>query len=56
MWRGLIERALVQHPIQLRAIAHVPTADPANPDWADRALAEITEVRAKLDAMIERLG
>ena len=56
VWRGLIERTLIQHPIQLRSIAHVPTADPASPDWADRALTEITEVRAKLDAMIERLG
>jgi hypothetical protein len=56
VWRGLIDRTLAQHPIQQRAIAHVPTADASSPDWPERVIAEIIEVRAKLDAMIERLG
>jgi hypothetical protein len=56
VWRGLIDRTLAKHPIQQRAIAQVPTTDPSAADWADRALQEIIDVRAKLDATIERLG
>ena len=57
MWRGLIERTLAKYPIQQRAIAQIPSAaggDAAS--WADQALEEIIEVRAKLDATIERLA
>jgi hypothetical protein len=56
VWRALIDRTLVHYPIQQRAIAQVPSARAEDPDWADRALQELIEVRAKLDATIERLG
>jgi hypothetical protein len=55
VWRGLIERTLVKHPIQQRAIAQVPTASAEDEGWADRALEEIVGVRGKLDAIIARL-
>jgi hypothetical protein len=54
--RGLIERTLAKHPIQQRAVAQVPSTGTERDGWVDRALAEIVEVRAKLDAIIERLG
>ena len=56
MWRGLIDRTLANYPIQQRAIAQIAAAAPDQADWADRALQEIIDVRAKLDAAIERLG
>ena len=56
VWRGLIERTLVNYPIQLRAISQIPSGDVGDTHWTDRALAEILEVRAKLDATIERLS
>ena len=56
LWRGLIDRMLMKYPIQQRAIAQIPSADSASPDWAERALHEIVDVRTKLDATIERLG
>jgi hypothetical protein len=55
-WRGLIERTLAQYPIQQRAISQIPAAARDQPDWVDRALQEIIDVRAKLDAAIERIG
>jgi hypothetical protein len=56
MWRGLIDRTLSGYPIQQRAIAQVPTTPGDVPDWAERAVEELGDVRAKLDATIERLG
>ena len=56
LWRGLIERTLVNYPIQLRAISQIPSGDAGDANWADQALTEILEVRAKLDATIERLS
>jgi hypothetical protein len=56
MWRGLIGRTLIGYPIQQRAIDQVPTTPGDDPDWARRALEELIEVRAKLDATIERLS
>ena len=56
VWRGLIDRTLAQHPIQQRAIAQILAAAREDADWVDRALQEIIDVRAKLDAAIERLG
>ena len=56
VWRGLIDRTLAQYPIQQRAISQIPAAASDQPDWADRALQEIIDVRAKVDAAIERLG
>ena len=55
MWRGLIGRTVTNYPIQQRAIAQIPTATAESPDWFERALEEIAEVRAKLDAAIARL-
>jgi hypothetical protein len=56
VWRGLIERTLANYPIQLRAISQVPSGGEMGGSWADQALTEIIEVRAKLDATIERLS
>jgi hypothetical protein len=56
VWRGLIERTLSNYPIQLRAISQVPSRGGAGGSWTEAALAEIIDVRAKLDAVIERLG
>jgi hypothetical protein len=56
VWRGLIERTLANYPIQLRAVSQVPSGGDAAGSWTEGALAEITEVRTKLDAIIERLG
>ena len=56
VWRGLIERTLANYPIQLRAISQVPSSSAEGTSWADQALTEIIEVRAKLDATIERLS
>ena len=53
-WRGLIERTLANYPIQLRAISQIPSGGEGG---AGRSGAEeIVEVRAKLDATIERLS
>jgi hypothetical protein len=56
VWRGLIERTLANYPIQLRAISQVPSGGAVGTRWAEQALTEIIEVRAKLDATIERLS
>ena len=56
VWRGLIDRTLTGYPIQQRALAQIAAADGDDPDWSERALQEIGDVRAKLDATIERLG
>lgn len=56
VWRGLIERTLGRYPILQRAIAQIPTTTGESEDWVDRALAELIEVRAKLDATLERLS
>ena len=55
LWRGLIERTLGNYPIQLRAISQIPSGG-AGGSWEEAALEEIVEVRAKLDATIERLS
>ena len=56
VWRGLIERTLANYPIQLRAISQIPSREGPSASWTEDALAEIIEVRAKLDVTIERLG
>jgi len=56
LWRGLIERTLANYPIQLRSISQVHSGGAEGTSWADQALTEIIEVRAKLDATIERLS
>ena len=56
LWRGLIERTLANYPIQLRAISQIPSGGEEGATWTEAALEEIVEVRAKLDATIERLS
>ena len=51
----MIDRTLARYPIQQRALGQIPSGSQGD-GWAASALAEITEVRAKLDATIERLG
>ena len=55
LWRRLIERTLANYPIQLRAISQIPSGGEGG-TWEEAALEEIVEVRAKLDATIERLS
>ena len=55
-WRASIEGLLTQHPFQLRALQQplVP-ADPSAA-WDRTLLAELAELRTRLDAMVERLS
>ena len=55
VWRAMILRTLAQHAIAQRSIAQIPSATAEDPEWSERALQELLEVRAKLDATIERL-
>lgn len=55
-WRAEIEGQLAHFPFQLRTlqqpISPAPSADAA---WSSARLRELIEVRARLDAVIERL-
>ena len=55
-WRASIESMLTQHPFQLRALQQ--PLSPADPDdaWDRTLLAELAELRTRLDAMVERLS
>jgi hypothetical protein len=64
-WRGQIDTyraqldpALEQLPFHQRAVQQLPRAATDEPDagWADVALAELTEIRARLDTAIERMA
>lgn len=55
-WRTSIEGELGHYPFQLRAIQHpMPTAE-ADAGWDQAALAELAEVRTRLDAIIPRIA
>ena len=55
-WRASIEGLLTQYPFQLRALQQpLPPAD-AEAGWDQALLAELAEIRTRLDAMIERLS
>ncbi len=54
-WRTSIEAQLTRHPIQLRAFQHPLSDAPAAP-WGDGALAELAELRTRLDAIITRIA
>lgn len=54
-WKASIEAQLPRHPIQLRAFEHpLPADDLAR--WDHRALAELAELRTRLDAIITRIA
>ena len=55
-WRASIESQLTHCPFQLRAIQHpIPASDP-DTGWNLAALAELAEVRTRLDAIIPRIA
>ena len=55
-WRASIESQLTHYPFQLRAVQQpTPAADPGT-GWDQAALAELAEVRSRLDAIIPRIA
>ena len=55
-WRSEIEGNLGSYPFQLRALqALIPAHEDAEATWSQRALAELAEVRARLELTIERV-
>ena len=56
-WRADLEASLEFYPFQLRALqAQVTPPDDADARWSNAALAELIEVRGRLDATIERVS
>jgi hypothetical protein len=55
-WRAEIEGQLTHYPFQLRAL-QAPIAPPTEeePGWAGETLRELLDIRARLDATIERI-
>lgn len=56
-WRAEIEGNLTLYPFQLRALQQ-PIPPPPDDDasgWASESLRELLEIRARLDATIERI-
>jgi hypothetical protein len=52
-----VEAALERFPFHQRAIQQLPRAEAADDEpWSAAALREVAEVRARVDAGIERLG
>lgn len=55
-WRAEIESHLAQYPFQLRALQQpISPAPEDDSGWASQTLHEVLEIRARLDAMIERI-
>ena len=55
-WRAEIEGQLTHYPFQLRALqAPIAPATEDDPAWAGETLRELLEIRARLDATIERI-
>jgi hypothetical protein len=55
-WRASIEEQLAHYPFQLRAIQHpMPDVEP-EAGWDRAALAELGELRTRLDAIIPRIA
>jgi hypothetical protein len=56
-WRAEIEGNLTHYPFQLRALQQ-PISAPPDDDasWASETLRELLEIRARLDATIERVA
>ena len=55
-WRASIEEQLTQYPFQLRAFQHPVPTDDHDGRWDQKALAELAELRARLDAIIPRIA
>jgi hypothetical protein len=56
-WRAEIEGNLTHYPFQLRALQQpLPPAPDEDPAWASETLRELLEIRARLDATIERIA
>ena len=54
-WRASIEGQLTRYPFQLRAVQHPIPADP-DAAWNHIAVAELVELRTRLDAIIPRIA
>jgi len=55
-WRAEIEGSLTHYPFQLRALQQPLTPAPdEDAGWASETLRELLEIRARLDATIERI-
>ena len=55
-WRAEIEGQLTHYPFQLRALqAPIASVTEDDPAWAGETLRELLEIRARLDATIERI-
>ena len=55
-WRAEIEANLTHYPFQLRALQQpVSRAPEDGAGWASETLRELLEIRARLDATIERI-
>lgn len=55
-WRAEIEGHLTHYPFQLRALQQpIPPAAEESAGWAGETLRELLEIRARLDATIERI-
>jgi len=55
-WRAEIEGNLTHYPFQLRALQQPMPPGPAeDAGWASETLRELLEIRARLDATIERI-
>jgi len=55
-WRSNLEAALGFYPFQLRALQQPIPPLEAGTSWSGVALAEMAELRARLDATIERIS
>jgi hypothetical protein len=57
-WRGQVERVLSNYPIQVRAFGQpVPAPEVVErPGWEGEALNELGQLRARLDAIVERMA
>ena len=55
-WRAEIEGNLTHYPFQLRALQQpIPAPPDDDAAWASETLRELLEIRARLDATIERI-
>ena len=55
VWRTSVEGQLTHYPFQLRAVQHPVAFDPDSA-WNLNALAELVELRTRLDAIISRIA
>ena len=55
-WRASIEEQLTQYPFQLRAFQHPISTDVADARWEQNDLAELVELRNRVDAIIPRIA